>query len=297
MKLVDYFERNQESLRSQLEGAKTPDDVVNILTGEIRRLSGEYIKKLIPSQMNVALALLYMFERSVKLSTETGFKEYYSQYSQYIDTINNILKKSTPQEVAKKIDDADIYPIAGAILFGSAGAWFGPMGSFLGGSAGAFLGKKIKSELVNGEKGKNIDSRTGSAPELKLEINTDLLISKFEAELKTIDELVIKYGKPPEPPEPKLEDHPAALEFFQNCLKQKQEGKIPPELMKKLLYLLKASKIEIQNYKPDSSDNRYEKFEFVPYLGSEDYETIKPALVQGDRVILKGEVRAPMSDT
>ncbi len=128
---------------------------------------------------------------------------------------------------------------------------------------------------------------------------------KLEEQLKVIDELVIKHGTPLETPKPKLEDHPAVLEFFQNCLKQKHQGNIPPQLMEELDYLLGSSEIEIQDYDPDSNDNRYQEFEFVPNLDSEKYETIKPALVKGDRsrirfaarVILKGEVREPMSDT
>jgi len=128
---------------------------------------------------------------------------------------------------------------------------------------------------------------------------------KLEEQLKVIDELVIKHGTPLETPKPKLEDHPAALEFFQNCLKQKHQGNIPPQLMEELDYLLNSSKIEVKNYDPNSNENRYQEFEFVPNLDSEDYETIKPALVKGDpegirpavRVILKGEVREPMSDT
>lgn len=288
MKLVDYFQVNKENLRPELNKAKTPDRVVDILTAEIKRLSalnGEYIQKLIPSQINVALALLDMLECSVELST--GIKEDYSQY------FNTISEKSI--EDAKKIENAQ-FRILGAIAGGGAGAVFGPLGSILGGSAGAFTAEKIKSELV-GEKSKNADSRTWSVPEPQLQINVDLLISKFEEQLKAIDELVIKYGTPSEPPKPQLEDHPAALEFFQNCLKQKQEGNIPPQLMEELDYLLESSEIEIQDYDPDSSDDRYQKFEFVPNLDSEDYETIKPALLKGDRVILKGVVREPMSDT
>ena len=55
--------------------------------------------------------------------------------------------------------------------------------------------------------------------------------------------------------------------------------------MDELLYLLKNSQIEIKKYDQDSSENRYEEFEFIPNLDTEDYETIKPAFVKGDRVI------------
>lgn len=290
MKLVDYFKGNQENLRSELETAKTPDKVVEILSREIDRLSalnGEYIEKLIPSQAKVALALLDMFERSVKLSV--GIKEDYSQY------INRILDKSISLEDAKKIENTKIYPIIGAIAGGSVGALFGPFVSMLSASAGAFVAEQIKSELVE-EKSPNTDSRTWSVPEPQLQLDADILISKFEKQLKTIDELVIKYGTPLEIPKPKLEDHPPALEFFQNCLKQKQEGNIPPDLMKELDHLLTNSEIEVKNYDQDSSENKYQEFEFVPNLDTGDYETIKPAFVKGDRVILKGEVREPMSD-
>ncbi|MDJ0556370.1 MAG: hypothetical protein QNJ68_18415 [Microcoleaceae cyanobacterium MO_207.B10] len=288
MKLIDYFQINKENFCSELKKAKTPDRVVDILTGEIRRLNGEYIEKLIPSQANVALALLDMFERSVKLST--GIKEDYSQY------INRIFDKSISLEDAKKIENTKIYPIIGAIAGGSAGALFGPFVSMLSASAGAFLGEKMKSELVE-EKTKSTDSRTWSAPEPQLQLDADILISKFEEQLKAIDELVIKYGTPSEPPKPKLEDHPATLKFFQNCLKQKHQGIIPPLLMEELNYLLDSSEIEIQDYDPNSNDNRYQEFEFVPNHDSKNYETIKPALLKGDRVILKGVVREPMSDT
>ena len=287
MKLIDCFQLGKEDLCSKLKKAKTPDQVIDILTREIRRLNGEYIKKLIPSQAKLALKLLDMFELSVRLST--GIKEDYSQY------INRILDTSISLEDAKKIEDKKNYPIIGAIVGGSAGALSGPLGYILGASAGAFVADKINSELVE-EKYPNTDSRKWSVPEPQLQLDPDLLISKFEKQLKAIDELVIKYGTPLEIPKPKLEDYPAALEFFQNCLKQKQRESISEQLMDELLYLLKNSQIEIKKYDQDSSENRYEEFEFIPNLDTEDYETIKPAFVKGDRVILKGEVREPMSD-
>ena len=287
MKLIDCFQLGKENLCSKLKKAKTPDQVVDILTREIRRLNAEHIEKLIPSQANVALALLDMFELSVRLST--GIKEDYSQY------INRILDTSISLEDAKKIKNTKIYPIIGAIAGGSAGALFGPFFSMLSASVGAFVAEKINSELVE-EKYPNTDSRTWSVPEPQLQLDPDLLISKFEKQLKAIDELVIKYGTPLEIPKPKLEDYPAALEFFQNCLKQKQRENIPEQLMDELVHLLKNSQIEVKKYDQDSSKNRYQEFEFIPNLETEDYETIKPAFVKGERVILKGEVREPMSD-
>lgn len=102
------------------------------------------------------------------------------------------------------------------------------------------------------------------------------------------------------PPTPKLEDHLNLLEVLQNLMgeardEQAQLPKLTKKRIEELSKLLKRDGIEVEFYQPHMKDSS--KFDLVPSSDSalKEYITLKPALVKGNKVLLRGRVVKPAS--
>ena len=140
--LVAIYQERKNSLKTQLENAKTIKQVVQILKDEItwlKNMEGEYIRELTPSQAQIALERLE--ELSLSLNMLTAVK-----------VLESPASKPNPSESKSK----NFTNITQGTLIGSAVGVFtgGPLGFLIGGGIGAVT-SIIAAELISEERNKD----------------------------------------------------------------------------------------------------------------------------------------------
>ena len=132
--------------------------------------------------------------------------------------------------------------------------------------------------------------------------SVDAILDYLQERFEAIDKEVASVDSKPKDitPKPKLEDHPDLLEFFQKLMGEahQEEAQLPKftrQRIDELEMFLQWHGIETEFYHPSQGKNAWSKFDFEPSLNPNVKEaiTIKPALVKGDLVLLRGLVFQP----
>ncbi|MDJ0900276.1 MAG: hypothetical protein QNJ55_15845 [Xenococcus sp. MO_188.B8] len=129
--------------------------------------------------------------------------------------------------------------------------------------------------------------------------SVDAILDYLQERLETIDQEVASVDDKPKDitPKPKLEDHQDLLEWLQKLMgetrqEQAQLPKFTRQRIDELGMILKFHGVEAEFYQASEEEDTWSKFDFEPSLNPniKEYITIKPALIKGDRVLLRGLV-------
>ncbi len=171
------------------------------------------------------------------------------------------------------------------------------VGATLGTASYYLLNKQeVSDELVNSE-----------IPELEVdEFVLQLLPLYLEDKFELIDRAVASKAPLPPPPTPEIEDHEILLEFLQSLLgdssyKRDQLTDFTLQKINKLATILRNYGITAKFYEHSDEPNALREaqslFSFEPSINKnrKEYTTVIPALLRGNRVILRGRVFTPFS--
>ncbi|HPS91116.1 MAG TPA: hypothetical protein PKV33_03075 [Methanothrix sp.] len=300
--LVGYYRQNQADLKRKLQSADTIANISKIVQDELKRLSdakGEYISNLTPPQARVALSMLEAFRLSFSM----------------LATVQIQTPESVPHETdtTRSVEDSPIPTIDGTLGGLAGGAVGGAIsGGMTGGAVGAALGavvaimvRKIASTSAKSSR-ENGDDRYPPSPQEKntasMSMDTKELLDYLERTLNVIDSTVAEYSHLTEPvkTKPKLEDHPEVLEFMQNLMGEALTLETPlPAIIqsriKEVPSILRKYGIRAQGYQNKASDTARGLFEFEPSIDPnlQNSVMVKPALIKGDEILLRGRVIEP----
>lgn len=293
--LVALYQERKNNLKTQLENAKTTKQVVEILKDEItwlRDMEGEYIRELTPSQARLASERLE--ELSLSLNMLTAVK-----------VLESPASKPNPSE-SKSKNSPNI--IQGSLIGSAVGVFTGgALGFLIGGGIGAVT-SIVAAELISEEHNKDEVVTSVASEGNKLEVDVDVFLSYFIQVFESIDDAVVADCNEQKKLTPKntLEEHSDVLNFFQDLIGETldEQAEISPLMrsqIERISTILKLCDIEVRVYQPNTeqSRNAFPFFEFEPSLDPnlQEYVTLKPAFVKGDRVLLPGRVIEPVSST
>lgn len=144
---------------------------------------------------------------------------------------------------------------------------------------------------------KNIPGfQIGEAPQMLVQIDSKILLDNLADALNTIDLAVASVIEEKPLDSSGIENQPELLLFLQRLMGASflEKPQMTLELAQLLPQILMEQGIRAQIYRADDNSHR-EYFDFEPSIdrSKQDYTTITPALLNGDRLLRRGRVIEP----
>jgi len=315
MTLIQHYSQNKETLRAQLKRAKTPKESIEIIQeylSKLTDLNGDYISGLTRSQARIALDVLGLFQYTIE-------KVASSMDHPIIPPLQppTTRRAEQPGSVASfKPSSETLVGIGAASLIG--GVLTGPLIAVTLALTAGFGAAVVTHGFTREPKGMSNSHTEPSSPSQSLEDSFpdyDLAFGFLEELFKTVDTMVEEYGRleesaRPRPVEPKLDDHRGVLEFIQDLLGwyERKQGDIPKDALQPLKMrlkdhlpdLLSEYDIQIKYYDPETTLQDAAYFDFEKEVGAQKLQSplmVRPALLKGAELLLKGRVIEPTTST
>jgi hypothetical protein len=135
-------------------------------------------------------------------------------------------------------------------------------------------------------------------PQPSLEVESKIILENLSDALHTIDLAVARLEEWNKPQDDRtLEELPELLNFLQRLMGTSflHRPQMTSELVKLLPQILIEQGIHAQIYQSQDPHSNREYFDFEPSIdpSTQDYVTIAPALLKGDRLLRRGRVIEP----
>jgi hypothetical protein len=290
--LAAYFQSKRTYLEEQFKGEITIEQLIAIIydiIAEVSDINGEYISELTIPQARIAERLLGIVSSTLRSMmnnqgvvssgvVQTGLEQHgiYSHGTIGKDAIAGTL----------------VGTVVAAYLKGVVGLIIGVMG----GTLTAYLVKHGSSDT-------ELIDRTSAVIRVQHEEYDPVpMLSNIEQLFESLDSGIAEFGTISGPQQSRMEIPLELLEFLQNLMgESRQAGDSIPSVIKDRLIqiktILRRSGLRVESYptQKDPSGKLDEFFMFEP--GSDTkitvYQTLLPAIFQGDKLILPGRVSEP----
>ncbi|HEY9801289.1 MAG TPA: hypothetical protein V6D25_13095 [Leptolyngbyaceae cyanobacterium] len=286
--IVEIFSAERNQLQTEINNAGNVEDVVKVIQNRLDNLERIYISELNLTQVRLAAFFLDVLRQSVATLTAVKIVEIGSQEYKII---NNLPFKSSPNRLILKVLKIILYVgILGWLYYlteTTPGAWMGIL------LASVLLGLEVVLQL---DKNDSTPQEVKEVSQPVLKVDSNILLDNLADALNTIDLVVARFAESDKyQDERNMEELPELLNFLQRLLgaSSLNRPQMVIELTKLLPQILISQGIRAQNYLAPSSDRTY--FDFEPSIDpdTQDYVTITPALLKGDRLLRRGRVIEP----
>lgn len=294
--LVTLFNKERNELETEIDRATNLQQVVQLVQHRLDNLEKNYIGDLGVAQVRLVKFFLDTLRQS--LSTLTAANETTLSYPNP-DQIIAQTKRSSPKKLILKA-------LQGLIGVGILGSLF----SLTDDDPTAWMGLLLMSVLLGLEvvlqldkdKGENVAIAAEAIENLKLSLQVDskFLLDNLADSLSTIDRAVAQVSETKKQLAASgIEEMPEMLDFLQKLWGASFLGnpQMALEISKLVPQILMEQGIRVQNYRQNDELSSRDYFDFEPSIdrNSQDYITLTPALLKGDRVLRKGRVIEPIS--
>jgi hypothetical protein len=286
--IVEIFSAERNQLQTEINNAGNVEDVVKLIQNRLDNLERIYISELNLTQVRLAAFFLDVLRQSVATLTAVQIVEIASREHKFI---NNLTFKSSPNRLILKVLKIILYVgILGWLYYlteTTPGAWMGIL------LASVLLGLEVVLQL---DKNNSSPQEVREINQPVLKVDSNILLDNLADALNTIDLVVARFAESDKyQDERNMEELPELLNFLQRLLgaSSLNRPQMVIELTKLLPQILISQGIRAQNYQVPSSDRTY--FDFEPSIDpdTQDYVTITPALLKGDRLLRRGRVIEP----
>jgi len=291
--IVTIFSEERNQLQTEINNSGNVEDIVKLIQNRLDNLERIYISELNLTQVRLAAFFLDVLRQSVATLTAVKIAQVVATEPKLF---NQLPLKSSPNRLILKLLKVILYVgILGWLYYlteKAPGAWMGIL------LAAVLLGLEVVLQL---------DKNNSTAQEIKevsqpvLKVDSNILLDNLADALNTIDLVVARFAESDKyQDERNMEELPELLNFLQRLLgaSSLNRPQMVLELTKLLPQILISQGIRAQNYQVSHSDRTY--FDFEPSIDpdTQDYVTITPALLKGDRLLRRGRVIEPAySDT
>ncbi len=292
--LLTLFDKERSELETEIDQANSLDQVVKLVQNRIDGLERTYIGELNVAQVRLASFFLDTLRQSI--STLTAANE-------------TKLSELKPEQITIP---ATRFPSNSLILKGLQGllsiSILGSLFSLAEDAPGAWMAILLMLVLVGLEvvlqldkaKQENPSDSTQQAEALQaiVQVDSQVLLDNLADALSTIDLAVASAEQVKKPIDASgIEESPELLNVVQRLMGASFLGKpqMALELTKLLPQILMEQGIRSHIYRPDDNHSGREYFDFEPSIdrSAQDYVTITPALLKGDRLLRRGRVIEP----
>lgn len=293
--LLTLFSTGRNELETEIEKATTPEQVVKLVQNRIDGLEKSYIASLNVSQVRLASFFLETLRQSI--STLTAANE--SQISQpEPQQINKQATKFTRNTSILKV-------LQGLLGLGILSSLF----SLTQETSGAWMDILLMLVLVGLEAvlilDKDKQENFSVSPQLMessrpiVQIDSKVFLDNLGDALNTIDLAVASAQEVKKTSDSSgIEELPEIVNLLQRLMGASflENQYMAIELTKLIPQILMSQGINALIYRPDDAYSGREYFDFEPNIDCsvQDYVTITPALLKGDRLLRRGRVIEPV---
>ena len=284
MKLLTLFSEERSQLQTEIDKTTDVELVVQLVQNCIDRLERTYISQLTVAQIRLASFFLELLQQSIATLAAAHPTPVAPPQTQPIDP------KSSPRLILK-LSQALVCLVIFSSLF-----------SLTKTAPGAWMAIALTGVLVGLEVTLQLDQEP-AAPQLELppptlQIDSKVLLDHVADALNLIDLAVARAGNGNQPlDEQGLEELPELLNFLQRLmgLSFLERPQMMNELAKLLPQILMEQGIRAQIYRSHDPQSSREYFDFEPSIdpSTQEFVTITPALLKGDRLLRRGRVIEP----
>ncbi|MBD2345247.1 hypothetical protein [Anabaena subtropica] len=289
--IISIFSEGRKELQTEIDNLTNIEDVVKLLQNHIDNLERIYINELNITQVRLAAFFLDILRQSVGNITAIKIAQIASK--EHKKNITNQYFKSSPNRLILKLLKILLYVgILGWLFYlteATPSAWMGVLLAFV------LLGLEVVLQL---------DKNDSTSPEIievaqpVLKIDSTILLDNLADALNTIDLVVARFAESDKyKDERNMEELPELLNFLQRLMGASflNKPQMMIELTKLLPQILMSQGIRAQIYQPQAPHNDRTYFDFEPSIDpdTQDYVTIAPALLKGDRLLRRGRVIEP----
>lgn len=290
MKILTLFSEGRSELQTEIDKATKREQVVQLVQNQLNSLEKVYIKELSITQARLLFFLLEILRQSINTLLAVNETKVVDQQPQQIVNPTGItLPKNLILRVLQGIVCTGILGVLFSLTSTEPAAWMGILLiSLLVGLEVAFEDKDNYKNLPG--------FQIGEAPRMLVQIDSKILLDNLADALNTIDLAIASVIEEKPLDSSGIENQPELLLFLQRLMGASflEKPQMTLELAQLLPQILMEQGIRAQIYRADDNSHR-EYFDFEPSIdrSKQDYTTITPALLNGDRLLRRGRVIEP----
>lgn len=292
MKILTLFSEGRSELQTEIDKATKREQVVQLVQNQLNSLEKVYVKELSITQARLLFFLLEILRQSINtLLAVNETKVVDPQPQQIVNQTGITSPKSLILRLLQGIVCTGILGVLFSLTSTEPAAWMGILLISL------LVGLEVAFELDK-DNYKNIPGsfQIGEAPQMLLQIDSKILLDNLADALNTIDLAVASVIEEKPLDSSGIENQPELLLFLQRLMGASflEKPQMTLELAQLLPQILMEQGIRAQIYRADDNSHR-EYFDFEPSIdrSKQDYTTITPALLNGDRLLRRGRVIEP----
>ncbi|WP_414752849.1 hypothetical protein [Anabaena sp. CCY 9910] len=288
--ITSLFSEESNQLQTEINNLSNIEDVVKLVQNELDNLERIYISELNITQVRLAAFFLDVLRQSIPTLAAVEIAQIEAAEHQQI---TNLAFTSSPNRLILKVLKVLLY--AGILC------WLFYLTNT---TPGAWMGILLASVLLGLEVVLQLDKNGSSLPEVReltkpiLKVDSTILLAQLSDALNTIDLVVARFADSDKAKDERnMEELPELLNFLQRLMGASSLNKpqMVMELTKLLPQVLMSQGIRAQIYQAKEPDSDRTYFDFEPSIDpdNQDYVTITPALLRGDRLLRRGRVIEP----
>ncbi|MEQ9482042.1 hypothetical protein [Coleofasciculus sp. F4-SAH-05] len=294
--LLTLFSKQRQELQGAIDKTTNPEQVVMLVQNQLNTLESSYIGGLSVSQVRLAAFFLDALRQSVATLAAANPTHPMQFTTPEPESEAKLGRQLSPKRLILKV-------LQGLLCIGildslfnlssdAPGAWLDILLMAL------LVGLEVVSQLDKSSLENPTDTPESTASQLTLRIDSQVLLDNIAEALNTIDLAVAQAQDGKKTVEANaIEEQPELLNLLQRLIGASflEKPQMALELTKLIPQILIEQGIEAKLYQPDDVKSHREYFDFEPSINpnANEYITIAPALVKGDRLLRRGRVIEP----
>jgi hypothetical protein len=291
--LSKLFNEERNQLQSEIDKATNIEQVVKLVQNRLDNLEKLYINQLNVAQIRLASFFMDVLRQSLVMLAATTISQIDIPEQKLI--AEEAIAFSPNKLILKLLQGLIFIGILGSLFSltkTAPGAWMAILLTLL------LLGLEVLFQLYKQDSENNLRSTQIKLPQPSLEVESKIILENLSDALHTIDLAVARLEEWNKPQDDRtLEELPELLNFLQRLMGTSflHRPQMTSELVKLLPQILIEQGIHAQIYQSQDPHSNREYFDFEPSIdpSTQDYVTIAPALLKGDRLLRRGRVIEP----
>ena len=293
--LLSLFGKERSKLETEIDKANNPNQVVKLVQNRLDDLERNYIGELSITQVRLASFFLDTLRQSIGTLTaanETRISQ--PEPQQISNQARRLPSNSLILKILQGLISLSILGSLFSLTQDTPGAWMAILLTIV------LVGLEVVLQLDKGnQENRATSTQPLQVPQPIVQIDSKILLDNLGDALNTIDLAVASTEQVKKPLDASgIEELPELLNLVQRLLGASFLGKsqMALELTKLLPQILMEQGIRAQIYQPNDAHSGREDFDFEPSIDrtAQDYVTITPALVKGDRLLRRERVIEPV---
>ena len=289
--LLTLFSKGRSELQTEIDQTTSLEQAVKLVQDRLDDLKTMYIGDLSVTQARMALFFLDTLRQSIATLT----------------AVNETKSSLVPQQItsqAPQFSQSLILKLLQLLI--CVGILFS-LFSLTRSAPLAWMAILLMSLLIGLEAAIQLDKnyraigflQSAEAPLLNAGVDSKILLDNLADALNTIDRAVVQADEVKKPlgSNSGIEEMPELLDFLQMLIGTSalENPDMTLELTKLIPQILMEQGIRAQIYRPNDEHSGRSYFDFEPPIdqSAEDYVTLTPALLKGDRLLRRGRVIEP----